>query len=127
MNVREKKTHEYLTKLGFLVHTVSKPSSTFWKNADNKVTAVRKGQDHDLFGLWDHVGVYAPFDSKGEEFINPFEDRQIKGDVIWVQTKSRKQYGKELEKYKDFPGQKLLFVWTKGTNGRWLPPEITVL
>lgn len=100
MNVREKKTENHFEELGFLVHTVTKPS--------------RPGLNHDIFGLWDHI-VIVPKNV-------PLGFRQ--GDVIFVQTKSRKQYGKDLIKYQEFPAKyKYIFCWIKNKSNRY---ELTI-
>lgn len=98
MNVREKKTAQYFEKQGCLVHTVSKPS--------------HYGMSHDIFNLWDHIVV-------------PLQTIQIeditieRGETIYIQTKSRKQYGKDLDKYKDFPCKyKYIMIWEK-KSGRY--------
>lgn len=100
MNLREKMTENYLLSKGCLVYTVIKPSY--------------KGQQHDIFDLWDHL-VFWP----GEEplildgvIINSKE-------LFLVQTKSRKLYGKDREKYSSFPyHHKFLFVWKEIIQGR---------
>ena len=99
MNLREKKTHKYLEQLGFQVHTVTKPS--------------RAGLNHDLFGLWDHIAI-AMYDSS-------IEDNKIKcNGVIFVQTKSRKQYGKDIAKYIGFPSDNMyIFVWKKNKSNKY--------
>ena len=127
MNVREKKTHKYLEQLGFMVHTVSKPAHF--------------GMSHDIFNLWDHIAVVP----KGIESPIPFAIRLPhviiehnmtnhdtwfnvpEGHTIYIQTKSRKQYGKDLDKYRDFPSTKFLFVWTKDKSNKWNEPYIKLL
>lgn len=100
MNVREKRTHKYLEELGYIVHTVSRPT--------------RFGISQDLFNLFDHIAV-AKFDVA--TMLDCYTNR---GDCIFVQTKSRKQYGKWFEKYKDFPHpNQYVFVWDKQSNGRY--------
>ncbi len=99
MNLREKRTHKYLEELGFVVHTVTKPS--------------RIGLNHDLFGLWDHVAV-ARYDTSIEE------DKIKHKQAIFVQTKSRKQYGKDIAKYIGFPSDNMyIFVWEKNKSNRY--------
>ncbi len=99
MNIREKRTEIYFKKIGCLVHTVSKPS--------------RFGQSHDMFGLWDHIIVPSADIIVGTDTI-------LLGETIYIQTKSRKQYGKDLIKYYDFPAKwKYLFIWIKNDKGRY--------
>ncbi|MBP7434778.1 MAG: hypothetical protein KA799_01340 [Bacteroidales bacterium] len=105
MNLREKKTHKYLEELGFVVHTVTKPS--------------RIGLNHDLFGLWDHIAV-----AKEDFCLGLVQGNVIisldKGDCMFVQTKSRKQYGKDIAKYVGFPSDnKFIFVWKKNKSNRY--------
>jgi len=58
-------------------------------------TLPAKFQTNDLFNLWDHVAVSPEH-------------------TLWVQTKSREIYGKELEGHVDFPSdKKFLFVWVE--------------
>ena len=119
MNIREKRTHKYLEELGFVVHTVTKPS--------------RIGLNHDLFGLWDHIAV-----AKEDFYLALIQGKTIvrfkegdymfgyivtsfqKGDCMFVQTKSRKQYGKDIAKYIGFPSDnKFIFVWEKNKSNRY--------
>jgi len=99
MNLREKRTHKHLEHLGFMVHSVTKPS--------------RAGLNHDIFGLWDHVAV-ALYDTNIEE------DKVKCKQTIYVQTKSRKQYGKDCAKYIGFPSDNMyIFVWKKNKSNRY--------
>jgi hypothetical protein len=104
--------------------------------------------NQDLFGLWDHIAVLKPRDKwaqlMGEEEnvltmmiledVPTFgaltlEEKAIqKCDnypyVIFIQTKSSKQYGKQLDKYKDFPYKYCyIFVWEKNKSNRY---ELTI-
>lgn len=101
MNIREKRTEIYLKELGFLVHTVSKPS--------------RIGMNHDIFGLWDHIAfAQRELDFNGRKY--PM------GSLLLVQTKSRPIYGKDITPFYDFVApehSKYLFVHRKETNGRY--------
>lgn len=105
MNIREKKTQQYLEKLGFIVHTVQKPAISFRNNAP----VIRKYANHDIFGRYDHVAIAT-------------ENTEIEGiaiherEVIFVQTKSIKQYGKQRDYYLDFIGNAFIFVWKKEKN-----------
>jgi hypothetical protein len=83
-----------------MTHTVTTPS--------------HRGGSHDLFGLWDHVAV-------ATKDLIFFGETYPTGSVLWIQTKSRKQYGKDLLKYEDFPSKnKFIFVWEK-VNTRYKP------
>lgn len=63
---------------------------------------------NDMFGLWDLIAV-------------------DNDEVRFIQVKSRKIYGKELDKYREFPVPesctKEIWVWKKGARA----PEITML
>lgn len=101
MNVREKRTENYLKELGFLVHTVTKPSRQF--------------MNHDIFGLWDHIA----FAQKDIEFMGNIHNV---GSLLLVQTKSVMLYGKQLIPFYNFislPKTKYLFVWVLGKNKRY--------
>lgn len=96
----EKRTHDYLTKQGYLVHTVKPPPAVYREVNGKKVWLATSNQD--LFGMFDHIAI------------------NNNGIVIFVQTKSSKQYGKQLDIYKDFPSPyKYIYVWKKGENGRY--------
>lgn len=91
----ENRTHKLLESFGFKVSSVKRPSHA--------------NQENDLFGLFDHVAVYTkhrPFclDEERQLFINF-------GDSLYIQTKSRKQYGKDLEKYKEIPAPFKVIIW----------------
>jgi len=103
MNIREKRTEVYFVKQQCLVHTVAKPS--------------RKFMNHDLFGLWDHIIVTT---------VPIMLDTQVilENETIYIQTKSRKQYGKDMIKYQEFPAKyKYIFAWIKNIKGRY---ELTI-
>lgn len=86
-----------MIEAGYLVHTVKRPANTFIA-----ATGHYRRTEHDLFGLWDHVAVH-----------------QVTGEVIFVQTKSRKLYGKDLEPFKAFPApNKFLYSYSK-VKSRW--------
>lgn len=93
--VLERKSVEYLEKLGFKVETVK------------RISRIYTTQAKDFFNLFDHIAVAS------KDVATEF-GRFNAGDVVFIQTKSRKQYGKELEKYKDFPNpNKFIFIWEK--------------
>ena len=99
MNLREKLTENYFLSKGCLVYTVRKPSY--------------RGQQHDIFDLWDHL-VYNP---KDDMLMN--ETLVPAKTLFLVQTKSRKQYGKDRVKYASFPYfYKFLFVWEERIEKR---------
>lgn len=94
----QRKTAKYLESLGFQVHTVARPS---YRNS------------HDIFGLWDHIAI-ANQPTTVNGLIVPA------GQTLYVQTKSRKIYGKDVLPYVEFSAlYKLAFVWLKGENGRY--------
>lgn len=87
----QKKTEQYLQADGYRVHTVARPSCI------RTVTGAFRRSQHDLFNLWDHIAVH-----------------QETGEVLFVQTKSRKLYGKDLQPFVDFPAKnKRIFSWVK--------------
>ena len=87
----QKKTEQYLQAEGYRVHTVARPSCI------RTVTGAFRRSQHDLFKLWDHIAVH-----------------EETGEVMFVQTKSRKLYGKDLEPFINFPAKnKRIFSWIK--------------
>lgn len=143
----EKRTEKWLESHGWMVHTVSEAHAVQRTIGDK--TFYMKGNNQDLFGLWDHVAVRKPCQwiklddaglpdgqlesiiwmsiplYSGESLPSKMERMP---NCIFVQTKSSKQYGKQLEMYKEFPYRwKFLFVWEKQSNGRYGEPFIQLL
>ena len=54
----EKKTHDYLEKNGWLVHTAISPPTVF-REVNGKKMWINAGKNYDIFNLWDHVAVRA--------------------------------------------------------------------
>ena len=87
----QKKTEKQLQSEGFIVHTVARPS------CHKTPTGAFRRSQHDLFGLWDHIAV-----------------NQTTGAVLFIQTKSRKLYGKDLVPFQEFPAKnKFIYSWLK--------------
>lgn len=139
----EKKTQDYLEKNGWLVHTAISPPTVF-REVNGKKMWINAGKNYDIFNLWDHIAIrkgttFIPHD----EFYIPTEQfdkfmylditkdenengvyrtyspmsLEIVPNIVFVQTKSTMQYGKMLDKYKDFPYKFCyIFVWEKVKN-----------
>lgn len=129
-----------------MVHTVSEAHAVQRTIGDK--TFFMKGNNQDLFGLWDHVAVRnkdyrftmnkafgpEPTDELQKVIylntpkwanINPID---VFPNCIFVQTKSRLQSANEKKEYDRFPYKwKFLFVWRKGKNGRYGEPYIELL
>jgi len=136
----EKRTHKYLEEHGWLVHTVKAPPAVMRIVDGKTIWSATSAQD--IFGLFDHVAVrraggYIECEPcgipKGEfdkliwdDTFGP--DGMIKMNnmpsVVFIQTKSKKQYGKEMDIYANFPYKyKYIFVWTKNKSNRY---ELTI-
>lgn len=94
----QRRTVKHLEALGFKVHTVQRPTHRI---------------AHDFFGLWDHLAI-------ANQPINVGGFAVPAGQTLYVQTKSRKIYGKDILPYMEFPAPyKMAYVWQKGENGRY--------
>lgn len=106
----EKRTEQYFIKQGALICTAPKSLMRF-KTKEGR--EFMKSAQHDFFRLWDHIVV-----SQKVIVIDGYTI--LPQSTIYIQTKSQKQYGKQLLPYSNFPALwKFIFVWTKKSNGRY--------
>lgn len=127
----EKRTHHWLVNNGYMVHTVQAQSRSFRydEKLGKSVPIFRKGQNNDLFNMFDHVAVKLSMGKPIDKFQYILDLIGANcNDVIFVQTKSRRQYGKQLEMYDKFPHPySFVFSWIKQSNGRYGQPYIQVI
>lgn len=100
---------EQLTKLSkkrspnFIGYLLEKMTETYLLSLGGNIHTTQRSKfsNNDLFNLWDHVCIL---------------DRT----TVWVQTKSREIYGKQLEDMQAFPADyKYLFIWEQGVPGTY--------
>lgn len=135
----EKRSIKYLEENGWLVYTVASLPARQITTADGRMVWM-KSSSEDIFGLWDHIAVRKPsgimqidiggvptgeLDKMIWEDI-PWDDSwginklTFFPNVIFIQTKSQRQYGKLVEMYHDFPYKYCyIFAWEKNKSNRY--------
>jgi len=123
----EIRSHQYLESIGYTVHTVQPPPAV-QRTMNGKTIWMSTGKQ-DLFSMFDHVAIKRQYrimkENKLETMMQDIAKEYATDDlyqpkIVFIQTKSRKQYGKELEKYDNFPHMYcFVFYWEKGDNRRY--------